>query len=256
MTQFTDSGLANGGVYEYRVIALRNASQSPPSEIVRTVVGPDFDQDGVPDSVEGGGSSSTDTDRDEVPDYQDDDSDNDGVSDTEERILGTNSAAADTDGDGFNDLADLFPHDPRRSKNVPFRRYMSVDFTTPHIGQRAVFDVAIDNVGRLGFGWKNDNTFVGSRINPNRVYQQFASVPFEQQMGNSSRTYYVSCVNSLGWLGGNASDPGTLTSQGRTWALVANPGIVDVTPQGPDYLAPQWTASTTALTNDGTPWGG
>jgi len=60
-----------------------------------------------------------DTDRDGVPDRQDDDQDNDLLLNTDEAARGTNPLLADTDGDGVNDRIDVYPLDPRRSALPP-----------------------------------------------------------------------------------------------------------------------------------------
>ena len=52
-----------------------------------------------------------DTDGDDTVDALDTDDDNDGLTDEEEAILGTNPLLADTDGDNVNDMADAFPLD-------------------------------------------------------------------------------------------------------------------------------------------------
>jgi hypothetical protein len=48
-----------------------------------------------------------DTDGDTIPDFRDPDSDDDGLSDADERARGTSPTAADTDGDGVSDLIEL-----------------------------------------------------------------------------------------------------------------------------------------------------
>ncbi len=57
-----------------------------------------------------------DTDGDGIPDSQDSDADNDGLSNTQEGTIGTNPLNVDTDGDGVNDKDDYYPLDPKRSK--------------------------------------------------------------------------------------------------------------------------------------------
>ncbi|MFH1434197.1 MAG: hypothetical protein ABIJ56_00640 [Pseudomonadota bacterium] len=47
-----------------------------------------------------------DTDGDGSPDFLDTDSDNDGLSDAQENVVGSSPCKADTDGDGFDDLAE------------------------------------------------------------------------------------------------------------------------------------------------------
>ena len=70
---------------------------------------PDDDADGIPDTMESGGSnqcSPRDTNGDFTPDFQDVDSDNDGVLDGDEVAGGTDPTNPDTDGDGFTDLVE------------------------------------------------------------------------------------------------------------------------------------------------------
>ena len=65
----------------------------------------DSNTDGIDDTVAAVPSTNTDTDGDGAPDFQDIDSDNDGISDAEEanRALTTGAALPDTDGDGTPD---------------------------------------------------------------------------------------------------------------------------------------------------------
>jgi hypothetical protein len=102
-TQFDDSTLVAGAVYDYRVIALRPSLESEPSQQLRTAMGPDADGDGIPDSVEGTG----DLDGDEIANYLDIDSDGDGMLDSWELTYGLNpidaaDALSDLEGDGLN----------------------------------------------------------------------------------------------------------------------------------------------------------
>lgn len=76
---------------------------------------PDSDGDGVSDADEAGVDDCTmapiDTDGDELPDYLDNDSDNDGASDSEEAAAGSSRIARDSDGDGVGDLEEIaFAH--------------------------------------------------------------------------------------------------------------------------------------------------
>ena len=48
-----------------------------------------------------------DSDNDGVPDYQDDDSDDDGLSDSDELTLGPDPTESDTDGDGRDDATEV-----------------------------------------------------------------------------------------------------------------------------------------------------
>ncbi len=56
-----------------------------------------------------------DTDRDGIPDEQDTDQDGDGLTNAEEKKLGTDPLRMDTDGDGADDKRDVFPLDPNRT---------------------------------------------------------------------------------------------------------------------------------------------
>jgi hypothetical protein len=57
-----------------------------------------------------------DTDGDGIRDQLDPDIDNDGLTNEEERAIGTDPYKADTDGDGVNDKNDYYPLDPSRWK--------------------------------------------------------------------------------------------------------------------------------------------
>ncbi len=60
-----------------------------------------------------------DTDRDGVPDQQDEDRDNDTILNRDEVTRGTDPFNRDTDGDGVDDAKDVFPLDSKRSTTPP-----------------------------------------------------------------------------------------------------------------------------------------
>jgi hypothetical protein len=60
-----------------------------------------------------------DTDRDGVPDQQDEDRDNDTILNRDEVTRGTDPFNRDTDGDGVDDAKDVFPLDSKRSVTPP-----------------------------------------------------------------------------------------------------------------------------------------
>lgn len=64
------------------------------------------------------------------------DTDGDGIDDATELALGLNPKKKDTDDDGVEDLPDLYPDDPRRSRDVPRVHYAGVDFTPAIFGAR------------------------------------------------------------------------------------------------------------------------
>jgi len=123
----------------------------------------DSDDDGWPDVDEAGDADEStppaDTDMDMVPDFRDPDSDNDGLSDAEEREHGTDRTSADTDGDGVTDLVEIAACDgdpscegdpldgmssPRtRGDFVFFEPYMM-----PPMPERDTLDFATDLHGR------------------------------------------------------------------------------------------------------------
>ncbi|WP_339290055.1 Ig-like domain-containing protein [Paenibacillus sp. FSL E2-0201] len=87
---------------------------------------PDTDGDGIPDSLDPfptdptkpGNGGELDTDGDGIPDSLDPDDDNDGLTDEQEIVLGTDPKKADTDGDGINDKDDPFPTDAAKPGTV------------------------------------------------------------------------------------------------------------------------------------------
>jgi hypothetical protein len=77
----------------------------------------DSDGDTLPDATEGTG----DPDGDGIPNFRDTDSDNDGLPDSEEvNVRHTNPLVADSDGDGYNDVAEVaLGTDPNDPGSVP-----------------------------------------------------------------------------------------------------------------------------------------
>lgn len=59
-----------------------------------------------------------DTDKDGIPNVQDDDDDNDGLADEQETNLGTDPLDPDTDNDGVPDGKDAFPKDPNEQQDT------------------------------------------------------------------------------------------------------------------------------------------
>ncbi len=83
----------------------------------------DTDRDGIADEKDNcsivANSNQKDTDGDGKGDLCDDDIDNDGLTNEQERKLGTDPYKPDTDGDGVIDSKDAYPLDPKRSAVTP-----------------------------------------------------------------------------------------------------------------------------------------
>lgn len=77
----------------------------------------DSDDDGVGDNSDAFPNDpleQIDTDSDNIGNNADSDDDNDGLSDADEAIMGTNPLLTDTDSDGYDDAEDDFPLDPNK----------------------------------------------------------------------------------------------------------------------------------------------
>ena len=86
-----------------------------------------------------------------------DDSDGDGVTNVDEYRAGSNPQADDdSDHDGTNNSADAHPLDIRRTSDIPQLNYVSIDISTPAVGEVDISDVAINEQGQVGFCWHDD----------------------------------------------------------------------------------------------------
>jgi parallel beta-helix repeat protein len=87
---YNDTTVTNGVTYYFMITSVNSIGEAPQSSEIS--VAPFVDTDG-----------------DSQPDHEDSDDDNDGLSDSEELEIGTDSLKADTDGDGHDDGEDEFP---------------------------------------------------------------------------------------------------------------------------------------------------
>ncbi|MDJ0793834.1 MAG: Ig-like domain-containing protein [Woeseiaceae bacterium] len=90
------------GVYVYTA-DITDVAGNVQTVNVNFTVDLDFDNDGIPDAVEGAG----DTDGDGTPDFMDTDSDNDGIPDLDEEQNIPPLSGIDTDGDGIDNAIDV-----------------------------------------------------------------------------------------------------------------------------------------------------
>jgi hypothetical protein len=88
----------------------------------------------------------------------------------------TDLASKDSDGDGVSDAVDVYPHDPRRQKDVPVINYAVIDLSGGIQGDNDVENVAIGDDGQAAFSyWSSNTDYVigkwkdGALVEPPRV---------------------------------------------------------------------------------------
>ncbi len=59
----------------------------------------------------------------------------------------------DTDGDSIKDSLDAYPHDKRRSRDLPTLTYAEIDLSTPIIGAKDVSMLALDDQNQVAFSY-------------------------------------------------------------------------------------------------------
>ena len=122
-----------------------------------------------------------DSDGDLIPDYLDNDDDNDGISDGAEKLAGTNSKSTDTDGDGVSDYAEwVAGSDPVDGSSFPLISGITVQsgelvFEWPSVA------------GRMYTLWSATN-LVGTGI-----WQEVITLP-----ATPSTNYYTNATPSVG----------------------------------------------------------
>ena len=87
------------------------------------------------------------------------DTDNDGISDSEEIAQGLNPGSDDSDGDTVKDGSDAYPNDERRSEDIPVKFYGVIDLTKYlpvadpfELENPGRLEIAIDDENRVAFG--------------------------------------------------------------------------------------------------------
>jgi mannan endo-1,4-beta-mannosidase len=123
----------------------------------------DSDNDNVGDVCDNcpaiSNSNQADSDNDGVGNACDygDDNDNDGLTDFEEGILGTNPLNPDSDGDGVNDLNDAFPLDSTETKDSDAIETQVVQITTKTEVLYRQYRPAISGERIIWYDWRNNN---------------------------------------------------------------------------------------------------
>lgn len=62
----------------------------------------------------------------------------------------------DTDEDTYKNSVDAYPHDNRRSRDIPTLTYAEIDISTPVIGANDVIKVALDDQNQVAFSYVDD----------------------------------------------------------------------------------------------------
>ena len=121
----------------------------------------------------------------------------------------------DTDSDTFKDSADAYPHDKRRSRDLPTLTYAEIDISTALIGAKDVNMVALDDQNQVAFSypepasgstpeslkvvrWKD-----GAQVGSTSTFPLRSAVP----AGNDPPDWQLTpaFLNAAGTIGGNAT---------------------------------------------------
>lgn len=176
-----------------------------------------------------------------------------------------NPLTTDTDGDGVPDTKDAYPHDKKRSEDLPIVRYIAIDISTPSIGATSVSDITLDETGQAAFSYQYDadaeDTIYYTRTWKNGVVGDENAFPRRVGAPDGAGWYRdtIGFVGPDGSLAGLANEqrpdpdnPGYVFIYPRR-GIISPPGMPPTSPYQNDY--PEYPGNGTYFDISGYPQG-
>ncbi len=172
----------------------------------------------------------------------------------------------DTDGDTVKDSLDQYPHDKRRSRDLPTLTYAEIDLSTAIIGAKDVTKVALNDENQVAFSylassatatpisvvlWKN-----GAQVGDTITYPVQSSTKAEDVDGRRDWEWTIGgyCLNAAGAVAGNAHHLNTTGWHAGLWPIFTmEPGTTQ--PNFTTAIGGKGGLFVSGWTNSGLFWG-